>query len=63
MEMRIKEEPQFEALDFLQESIHCCLLCPDIKKILQSLANHVKIHHFDGEDGSLDDFGIIFDLF
>jgi hypothetical protein len=48
MEVSVKEEPQFDTLEFLEESVQCCLLCPEVKSIIDSLANHVKKFHFDG---------------
>ncbi|CAG9810474.1 unnamed protein product [Chironomus riparius] len=47
MEVNVKEELQFDTLEFLEESVQCCLLCPDIKSILNSLADHVKKFHYD----------------
>lgn len=49
MDVSVKEEPQFDTLEFLEESVQCCLLCPDVKSILESLANHVRKFHHDGK--------------
>lgn len=46
METRLKEEIEVE---FIAESMKCCVLCPEVKESLKLLVNHFKDGNCEGK--------------